>query len=103
MSGSGDGFAVDPDTLGAHAAVVGGLAAALTATAEAARPMDADAYGLVGRSYAQWAIGAAARADHAIGRMGLTLATYPSALQQSTDGYRQAEEQAVALLRGALR
>ncbi|MGD9527502.1 hypothetical protein [Pseudonocardia sp.] len=95
------GFTVDPAALDAHAAVVAELASVLAATADAARPLDAGAYGVIGQAFAGWAMAAAARADRAVGALGDRLASHPSGVRATAAAYRRVEDGVVERLRDA--
>jgi hypothetical protein len=90
------GFEITPDALTAHAARVAELAAELRATSDAARALDPNAYGLLGRPFAADAIDAAARADRAVGRIAGALDAVPDALRRTAEDYRRIEQAAAA-------
>lgn len=92
-----DGFTVDPEALAAHGARVGEHSGHLRRAAGVSRPLDGDAFGLIGQSFAAEAIGAAACSSAAVGALSDTADEYARDLAGCVADYLLAERRVAAL------
>lgn len=76
------------------------VAAALDRVAHAGRPLDVDAYGLIGQVFAGSAAQAAAAGAEAVGRLAVAADGFAQDLRVTRDAYRDAERANIAVLGG---
>ncbi|MHA6781182.1 hypothetical protein ACVGOW_09335 [Pseudonocardia saturnea] len=76
------------------------VTAALRRVAQAGRPLDLDAYGLIGQVFAGSAAQAAAAGAEAVGRLAVAADGFARDLRLTHDGYREAERANLDLLGG---
>lgn len=77
------------------------VAAALDRVAQAGRPLDINAYGVIGQVFAGSAAQAAAAGAEAVGRLAAAGSAFARDLHITQDSYRDAERANVDLLGGA--
>ncbi|HZZ49230.1 MAG TPA: type VII secretion target [Pseudonocardia sp.] len=83
------GYAVDPDALGAHADVVGRVAYALESVSAVARPVSAEALGMIGRPFAGSLIEAGAATAATIVTLALSARSEQDGLRGTVDAYQR--------------
>lgn len=88
-----DGFRVDDAALDAHARQVDDLAAQTQRAAEAGRPLDLMAYGLVGQVFALAAAGATDTGSVAVGTLARRIVELGAGVRASRDDYLRVERQ----------
>lgn len=76
------------------------VAAALARAAQAGRPLDRGAYGIIGTVFAGAATQAAADASRAVGELAAAGASFADGLRATQDGYRRTEARNRGLLGG---
>lgn len=76
------------------------IAAALDRAAQAGRPLDRGAYGVIGTVFADAATQAAAAASRAVGELAAAGASFADGLRATRDGYHEAERATTELLGG---
>lgn len=97
-----DGFRVDDAALAAHGRAVDALAERVRAAAAAGRPLDLDAYGLVGRVFAGSATEAAAAGSAAVGRLAERVTAAAHGVTATREAYRRVEAGAAERFRDLL-
>ncbi|WP_219418263.1 type VII secretion target [Pseudonocardia nigra] len=88
MSG---GFRVLGSDLAGHAAQVEELAERMRRAADAGRPLDRDAYGIVGQVFAEPAADSTRSASESIGVLADVTAAFAAGLRATSADYRDAE------------
>jgi hypothetical protein len=86
-----DGFHMDAAALDEHVARVDGLNARMQAVARAGRPLDLDAFGLLGRVFALAAVDAAAAGSDVVGRLAAQSAGLGESVRAARDAYLRVE------------
>lgn len=76
------------------------VTAPLDRAAQAGRPLDVNAYGVIGQVFAGSAARAAAAGAEAVGRLAVAADGFARDLRATRDGYRAAEQTNVDLLGG---
>lgn len=95
-----DGFRVDLDELVAHAGAVDGHAARVQEAAGAAQPLGLDAYGIVGRPFAETATRTAEVCSLAVASLAALVADFGDRLRSGVSAYRDADDRAAASFGG---
>ncbi len=88
------GFHVDPDALDGHARTVDALAARVRRAANAGRPLDVAAYGLVGQVFALLAASATSSGSAAVARVADRVDTHAEQLRAAAQDYRRNDRRA---------
>jgi hypothetical protein len=94
------GFGVDAGALGTHAAKVDELTARMRSAAEAGRPLDIGAYGLVGQVFAAAVAGAAGNGSRTVGSLSDTARTIGDGVRATQADYLIVEERNAAVFGG---
>ncbi|MCW2721224.1 type VII secretion target [Pseudonocardia sp.] len=93
-----DGFRVDDAAIAAHIGTVDAMASRVQVAAAAGRPLDVDAYGLVGQLFAGAAAEAAATGSAAVGDLARQATALVEGLRTSRAAYLDADARNGAVL-----
>lgn len=94
------GFSVDTDEVAARVEMLATIAGRLREAATAGRPLGPAAYGVVGRTFADDAINAAAAAGRAVDEMAAAAEAYRAGLRATLAEIRATEERIAATFGG---
>lgn len=87
-----EGLAVDLEALDEHAQAVEVHAERMRQVAEAARPLDLQAYGLIGQAFATTVMGTVAEGSAAIGELSRSIEDVAAGVRACHDSYQDAEQ-----------
>lgn len=94
------GFTVDVAALDAHAHDVDALAVRMRRVADAGRPLDIAAYGLIGQVFAQAAIEAARSGSAAVGGLAEHIVGLGAGVRSTAAAYADTESRSADTFRG---
>lgn len=95
-----DGFRVDGALLAEHVSRVDALSGRMQALAQAGRPLDLDAFGILGRVFALAAVDAAAAGAEVVGGLAGQSAALGASVRAARDAYLNVESAATSTLGG---